>query len=63
VLFRSTIRIAGSGTLERAVAYVCEEPLHNQRSANFFGKKGFRKIQRVPIENEIILAMYELSLK
>ena len=58
-----TLRIAKSGTLEKAFAYVCEKPLHNQRSANFLKRKGFRKIQEVPIENQVVLAMYELSLK
>jgi len=62
-LIDKTIRIARSRTLEKAFAYVCEEPFHNKRSANFLKRKGFRRIRKVPIENQVVLAMYELSLR
>jgi len=57
-----TLRIARSGILEKAFAYVCEKPLHNLRSANFLRRKGFIRVQEVPIENKVVLAMYELTM-
>lgn len=50
---------AKSAEIDRVVAYVCEQPLHNKVSARFVSKKGLERFAEVPIEDGVVLGAYQ----
>lgn len=61
-LARSDLNLARKKGLDKIIAYACQSPHLNTRSINFLERLGFHKFGEVPIENNIVLAAYELNL-
>ena len=61
-MYDREVELARQAGLQKIIAYACQKPILNRRSDNFLIKKGFRKTVNVPIENGIVLALYELQL-
>lgn len=61
-LFNKTKKLARDLSIGKALAYVCQEPIENKRSANFLRRNHFTKTSEVQIENEITLALYEKDI-
>jgi hypothetical protein len=49
---------ARSNSLDYALAYVCLEPLLNQRSKNLLERLDFKEIEKMQIENGVLLGLY-----
>ncbi|MFA5856767.1 MAG: hypothetical protein WC867_05385 [Candidatus Pacearchaeota archaeon] len=62
-LFNHSFEKAKSNNLEYALAYVCLEPLLNQRSKNILERLDFKEIEKMEIENKILLGLYKKDFK
>lgn len=57
----TTLSEAYMHELGQAICYICHEPVKNERSINYFKRKGFKFVQDVPIENGVVLGLYRLN--
>ena len=48
-------------SLQKVIAFICEKPLRNIRSERFLRKKGFRRIEELVIEDQVVLGVYKLD--
>ena len=61
-LLDANITEAKSANLERAMGYVCQDPVLNVRSDGFLRRKGFNGVEDVVMEDDPVFRLYELKL-
>jgi len=62
-LFETLIAISKKRNASKLIGCVCHEPYFNFRSANFLKRKGFVLSTKIPIENNLLLGLYQKTLK